>query len=138
MNFHFKKSFTHTPKVKMQMGKYVFYAILDMGYGGGIQITDTVFFKTGKSDLNLKYSKGEGINSATLFNEKIIENKYKVEIDSFYIGNNLILNEEVRIDPYPNEILIGNSFLKQYGKITINWKQKKIFLGEKMKALIEV
>jgi hypothetical protein len=131
MEIPFKESFgNRTPEVKMQMGKYVFYAALDMGYNGGIKISDSIFFKSGKSSY-LEYSKGEGRNDVTLFNERITKNKYKVVIDSFYIGNNLIVNEEVDIEPYPSRKLVGNSFLEQYEKVTINWKQKKIFLEGK-------
>jgi hypothetical protein len=131
MKIPFKKSFgARTPEIKMQMGKYVFYATFDMGNNGGIDISDSIFFKSGKSSY-VEYSKGEGRSNVTLFNERITENKYKVVIDSFYMGNNLIVNEKVDISPYPAGKLIGNTFLEKYGKVTINWKQKKIFLGKK-------
>jgi hypothetical protein len=136
MKILFKESFgNRSPKIRIIMSKYGFYATFDRGYNEGIKISDNLFFKSGKSSY-LKSAKGIGEVSETLFNDDTLKNKYEYisEIDLLYIGknrHNSIVNEMVGIEPYPSSNLIGNSFLKKYGKITINWKQKKIFLGEK-------
>ncbi|MCL2132645.1 MAG: aspartyl protease family protein [Lentimicrobiaceae bacterium] len=129
MEIPFRETFSRNPEIKMEMGEYYFWAILDMGNNDLIQIPDSIFF-THRESSYLKYAKGEGKDTETLFNDETPQNQYVAEIDSFYIGNNLIVKEIVCISPSPM-ILIGNSFLEQYGKIAINWKQKKIFLGEK-------
>ena len=122
----FKESFSRTPEIKMGMGEYSFWATLDMGYNDLIEIPDSLFFKSRVSHY-LKYAKGEGKSSETLFNDETPQNQYMSAIDSLYIGNNLLFNEVVNITPSP-VILIGNAFLMQYGKVAINWKQQKIFL----------
>ena len=130
MEIPFRESFGgRTPEIRMDMGKYYFYATLDMGNNDLIQIQDSIFF-THRESSYLKYAKGEGKSSETLFNDEIPQNEYISEIDSLYMGNNLIVKEMVCISP-STMILIGNSFLKKYGKIAINWKQRKIFLGKK-------
>lgn len=118
-----------TPEIKMKMGIYYFYVTLDLGNNDLIQIPDSIFFKVPKSK-DLKYAKGEGKNTETLFNDTTPQIQYVSEIDSFYLGNNLIVNEMVNIMP-STMALIGNEFLMKYGKIAINWKQKKILLGKR-------
>jgi hypothetical protein len=129
MEIPFKESLSRVPTIKMKMGKYIFYATLDIGNNDLTRIPDSLFF-THRESSYLKYAKGEGKNLETLFNDETPKKQYISEIDSCYIGNNLIINEMVTITQSPS-ILIGNSFLKKYEKITINWKQKKIFLGIK-------
>lgn len=127
MEILFEESFSCTPEIKMTMGEYCFSAILDMGNNDLIQLPDSLFFLSRKSRY-LKYAKGKGKTTETLFNDDTPQIQYVSEIDSLYIGNNLILNEVVKITPSPI-ILIGNSFLAKYGNIAINWKKRKIFLG---------
>ncbi|MDR0367834.1 MAG: hypothetical protein LBH82_01675, partial [Bacteroidales bacterium] len=113
----------------MEMGEFYFYATLDLGNNDLIQIPDSLFFKSRKSN-SLKYARGEGKKTETLFNDETVQNQYLVEIDTLYMGNNRIMNEMVNVVP-STMILIGNAFLIKYGKIAINWKQKKLFLEKK-------
>ncbi|MDR0367673.1 MAG: aspartyl protease family protein [Bacteroidales bacterium] len=120
---------SRTPEIRMEMGEFYFYATLDLGNNDLIQIPDSLFFKSRKSN-SLKYAKGEGKKTETLFNDEAVQTQYLVEIDTLYMGNNRIMNEPVNVVP-STMILIGNAFLIKYGKIAINWKQKKLFLEKK-------
>ena len=86
-----------TPEIRMIMGKYNFYAKLDMGNNDLIQIPDSIFF-THRESSYLKYVKGKGEDTKTIFNDETPQNLYIAEIDSFYIvsirkvSNLLIIN----------------------------------------------
>jgi hypothetical protein len=134
MKIHFKLFSSRTPEVIIVIGRFSFYATLDMGSGGGISILESSFIKSGKSSYLEKSAKGIGWSGITLFNDETPApvQYYMLEMDSLYIGknrNNLIVNTEVSVSS--STTTIGNSFLMEYGKIAINWKQKKIFLGKK-------
>jgi hypothetical protein len=53
MEIPFRETFSGTPQIKIMMGKYYFWAELDMGYNDYIAIKDSVFLKSEKTPQNM-------------------------------------------------------------------------------------
>lgn len=129
----FEHNFSDSPIVMLITGGIRFPALIDSGNNRFIDVPDTLYRQSRLPKTALS-RRSQGRASFSLSGNKNQEER-AVLTDSLYFGDVLLLKQRIRVSPSP-QILIGNRFLKQFGKILISWDKSRIYIP-KQKVPIE-
>ena len=126
----FKENDSGSPIINMVFGEYSFNALWDTGFNSGIQIPDSLFFKSYKQKITPKIH-GTSLSIATIFQKGINKiNRYNIVADSLYLDDFLLKEQLLTVGPLKSP-LIGNKFIKQADEVFLDWNTHQIALKNK-------
>jgi predicted aspartyl protease len=123
----FTENFSGSPLLTQYVGEYNYQSLMDTGYNGGINMPDSIFFKS-RISKKLHYKKSTGNSAMTIFTNTP-DTEYAVVLDSLHIGDYFIKNQVVKITS-GNIPLTGNEFFKNFETVIIDWDKHKIYVPD--------